>query len=1055
MGGGEGCRCFGRAVAAIMANTSDSLDTLNSNPNFDLKNVLEIFFGDDNEENSFINDNHAHKYFDHDTFSSKFSNNSIIFLSLNVCSLMSKHQNLSTAINDMLRKQVKIKVIAVQETWNVPYPELVNINGFKLFIKTRSNNRGGGIAFFVKDDITCKIKHNLSPFYEKEFECLTVEIVLNKKKLLLSNIYRSPTPTTNATLSEHTDSFINHLDVHLSNLSSLNTDSYVFMDSNINLLKINHSQSAALYLETIFANGFLQKIGKATRIQGNSFSLIDHILTKTEVNVEISGTIISDISDHFKNFVALPCQKSRVNTDNKPKRNFSQFNLRCFKEALGLCTWNSTLVNNDVNDSYNNFWSDFHTLFELHFPLIKVKFNRNVHKKNNFMTKGLLISRSTKNNLHKKAINNPNLYSEHYRIYRNIFNSLVRISKQKYIDENFRKHAKNPKRTWDLLKETTFGERSQINLSEIKVNGEPKTNPTDISEEFNNFFTSIGQSISNNVVPTTINPESYLNEYDPLKTKFNLGNTGQIHVMDIIKSFESKASPDIDGISLKLIKLVAYEISRPLSHIFNLSLKNGVFPENLKSSRTVPIFKCGDPKLCDNYRPISLVCTISKILEKMVHTNLINHLEINDLLYKHQYGFLKGKSTEQNLLHVVNFISNALNSGNFCIGIFLDLKKAFDVCSHSILLKKLKKLGVEGVALDWFTSYLSNRKQRVDINGHLSSEKSINISVLQGSILGPTLFLCYINDLFTVTNLATFLFADDTSCLAEHNNLPELINFVNVELQKISNWFRSNKMAVNISKTKFIIFRTKGKKIDISDTPVLFNNNDLNGHQDPNNIFKLERVFLDNINPEHQTYKLLGVHFDEYLNFDKHSSYICAKLARSLYCIKRVSNKLSKKSLLSLYYALIHPHLLYCINILSCTSKSNLLRIQKMQKKAIRIITKSKANEHTGPLFKSSKILPFEQLCLQAKLLFMHSIHYNYAPPSFSNTFPTNQVRNIEHNLRNQHEFILPGCRIELFKKFPLYTFPLAWNNLGDIGFQPNRTTFHFALKDYLLESIL
>ena len=671
------------------------------------------------------------------------------------------------------------------------------------------------------------------------------------------------------------------------------------------------------------------------------------------------------------------------------------------------------------------------------------------------MTKGLLISRSTKNNLHKKAINNPNLYSEYYRIYRNIFNSLVRISKQKYIDENFRKHAKNPKRTWDLLKETTFGERRQINLSEIKVNGEPKTNPKDISEEFNNFFTSIGQSISNNVVPTTINPESYLNEYDPLKTKFNLGNTGQIHVMDIIKSFESKASPDIDGISLKLIKLVAYEISRPLSHIFNLSLKNGVFPENLKSSRTVPIFKCGDPKLCDNYRPISLVCTISKILEKMVHTNLINHLEINDLLYKHQYGFLKGKSTEQNLLHVVNFISNALNSGNFCIGIFLDLKKAFDVCSHSILLKKLKKLGVEGVALDWFTSYLSNRKQRVDINGHLSSEKSINISVLQGSILGPTLFLCYINDLFTVTNLATFLFADDTSCLAEHNNLQELINFVNVELQKISNWFRSNKMAVNISKTKFIIFRTKGKKIDISDTPVLFNNNDLNGHQDPNNIFKLERVFLDNINPEHQTYKLLGVHFDEYLNFDKHSSYICAKLARSLYCIKRVSNKLSKKSLLSLYYALIHPHLLYCINILSCTSKYNLLSIQKMQKKAIRIITKSKANEHTGPLFKSCKILPFEQLCLQAKLLFMHSIHYNYAPPSFSNTFPTNQVRNIEHNLRNQHEFILPGCRIELFKKFPLYTFPLAWNNLGDIGFQPNRTTFHFALKDYLLESIL
>ena len=248
----------------------------------------------------------------------------------------------------------------------------------------------------------------------------------------------------------------------------------------------------------------------------------------------------------------------------------------------------------------------------------------------------------------------------------------------------------------------------------------------------------------------------------------------------------------------------------------------------------------------------------------MVHVSRTNHLDLNNLLYKHQYGFLRGRSTEQNLLHVVNFISNALNSGNYCIGVFLDLKKAFDVCSHSILLKKLKKLGIEGTALNWFTSYLSNRKQKVDINGHLSREKLINISVLQGSILGPTLFLCYINDLFTVTKLATFLFADDTSCLAENKNLPDLIKFINVELQKVANWFRSNKMAVNISKTKFIIFRTKGKKIDLTDSPVLFNNNDLNGHQDPKNIFPLERVFLEHENTEHQTYKLLGVHFDKY-----------------------------------------------------------------------------------------------------------------------------------------------------------------------------------------------
>ena len=190
-------------------------------------------------------------------------------------------------------------------------------------------------------------------------------------------------------------------------------------------------------------------------------------------------------------------------------------------------------------------------------------------------------------------------------------------------------------------------------------------------------------------------------------------------------------------------------------------------------------------------------------------------------------------------------------------------------------------------------------------------------------------------------------------------------------------------------------------------------------------FLNLNEFFSKTKIPEHQTYKLLGVHFDEYLNIDKHTSYVCAKLSRSLYCIKRASNKLSKKSLMSLYYALIHPHLLYCINILSCTSKSNLSHLQKIQKKAIRIVTKSKVNEQTGPLFKANNILPFDLLSLQAKLLFMHSIHYNYAPPSFTGVFPMNQLRNIDHNLRNQHEFIIPGCRIEWFKNSLFTLFPL------------------------------
>ena len=307
-------------------------------------------------------------------------------------------------------------------------------------------------------------------------------------------------------------------------------------------------------------------------------------------------------------------------------------------------------------------------------------------------------------------------------------------------------------------------------------------------------------------------PEEYLSDYPNDKPKLELESIQTSWIIDVVKSFDNKCSPDLDGLSLSFLKQIIHNIALPLTHVFNLSFRDGIFPDKLKESRIVPIFKNGNHKLCDNYRPISLVNTLSKVLEKIVANKLTNHLQLNNLLYKHQYGFMRGLSTEHNLMHVTNFISSALNDSEYCIGIFLDLRKAFDVCSHDILLKKLNRLGVEGKEYSWFKTYLANRKQKVDINGILSDESIINISVLQGTTLGPILFLCYINDIYTATTLATYLFADDTTCLAKNKNLNALIDYVNIELRKLSNWFDSNKMAINVSKTKYIIFRTKGKK---------------------------------------------------------------------------------------------------------------------------------------------------------------------------------------------------------------------------------------------------
>jgi hypothetical protein len=432
------------------------------------------------------------------------------------------------------------------------------------------------------------------------------------------------------------------------------------------------------------------------------------------------------------------------------------------------------------------------------------------------MTIGLLISRRRKIELHKKALRNHE-HTMYYRSYRNIYNAVLKQSKKLYIEENFKNYKGNPKKTWDFLKRTTFGEVTKQKISELKDNDKSITDNKTMANMFNNFFSTIGTKIVNDLPTVNKDPLSYIPDYDQSLPMFYFDIPGPVHICDVVKSFENKSSPDLDDLSLKFVKKIISEIS-----VFRISLETGVFPEKLKTSRVVPIFKSGDPQNCDNYRPITLVSTLSKILEKIVAIRLTNHLQLNNLIFENQFGFQRNMSTEHNLLKVVNFISSALNNGNHCIGIFLDLKKAFDVCSHDILLKKLLKYGLDGSHVKWFKSYLSNRIQKVDINGQLSDEKMLNISVLQGTILGPILFLIYINDLPFATKLCLFLFADDTSGLAEGKNLNDLILFVNAELKKLANW--CNKMAINISKTKYILFRTKGKKIS-NPPPVIFDNN--------------------------------------------------------------------------------------------------------------------------------------------------------------------------------------------------------------------------------------
>jgi hypothetical protein len=268
---------------------------------------------------------------------------------------------------------------------------------------------------------------------------------------------------------------------------------------------------------------------------------------------------------------------------------------------------------------------------------------------------------SNQRKLHKIASNTPTEYNlTKYKNYRNIYNSVIRASKKHYFKSYLKANEKNPKKTWETIKEAINSSKTTNKIYSILSNNVSLTNPTLIAEEFNNFFANIGESISNTINNTNLEPDDFIPP-NPNPPSLDLGLTSPATVSQTIRNFESKTSLDINGLSTKLLKYIASEISIPLSHIFNLSIRQGIFPDKFKISRTVSIFKSGNNDLCDNYRPISLLSNLSKILEKHIAIQLTNHLELNNLLYEHQYGFQRHKSTEHNLTHLTNYVYRALN----------------------------------------------------------------------------------------------------------------------------------------------------------------------------------------------------------------------------------------------------------------------------------------------------------------------------------------------------------------------------------------------------------
>ncbi len=434
-----------------------------------------------------------------------------------------------------------------------------------------------------------------------------------------------------------------------------------------------------------------------------------------------------------------------------------------------------------------------------------------------------------------------------------------------------------------------------------------------------------------------------------------------------IRNLNPKKSPGYDGLSVKVIRSVTDVILEPLSYIFNLTFISGNIPDNLKTALITPVFKANENNEFKNYRPISVLTCFSKLLEKLMYKRLIKFIEKNRMLTHHQYGFRENRSTELAIIELTSELTKAIDNGEFTIGIFLDLSKAFDTINHRILIQKLEHYDIRGVAQLWFQNYLTNRKQIVKYNQVRSKEMLIQTGVPQGSILGPILFLLYMNDIENCSKLLSFvLFADDTNIFYSNKCIKTINKIMQAEMNKVAEWLNVNKLSLNTNKTKFILFKSSNKKPKYN---VKIAINDKN----------IEQVKSTNF---------LGIIIDECLTWNNHIAKVAKKIIRASGIISKMRHFVNRNGIKLIYYALVYPYLIYGNLIWGNTYKTRIQKIMNIQKKIVRMMTFKLYMEHTEPIFKELNILDIFKINDYLTAMFMFRYHHlKNLPEEFDNFF--------------------------------------------------------------------
>ena len=992
-----------------MTNLYKTLFDLNDKSNHNQEDIaLEI-----------INDIHGHtdidnisQYYDIHAYNKLIpvNSNKLNILHINSRSLPKNIDNITAFLNAL---SVSPDILAITETWlNDTNKHLYQITGYNSYHLVRTTRGQGGVSIYISNNIQCEQLQELTILNES-LEMNTIKVTDNSCNYVICAIYRPHSK------HEAVEEFSNTLFAHLQKDVVKRSKTIIIGDLNINLLEHTTHTPTNGFLSTLQTLNFFPLISRPTRFPDSlnlgEPSLLDHIFTNINSNY-ISGIIHYPVSDHLPIFLNFPTSIKSHKLHKIEFRSITKVNKELFSMKLSAINWNSLLIN-DLNSNFEKFLEKIHEIYNESFP-IKVKFVSEKRLNNPWITQAIINSIRTKNNLYKDFKVGA-ITEEYYKLYRNTLNHNIKQAKQSYYLNIFSNFKNDTKKIWNTINQLTNKNRKTNDMNNIILKNKNLNNPLDIATAFNNFYTNIAPELDHSLPLTNTDPLSFLRGNFP--DSMVVLPVHPQDVIQVINSLKNKRS-NANEISASTIKDNKNQLAIPLSILFNQSINSGKFPQCLKHATVIPIHKKGPKDIVSNYRPISLLSIFSKIFEKLMKKSLLNFLESKYIIDPRQFGFRAGRNTFSALKTFTEEIYNSLDKQHSLLSIYIDFTKAFDTVKHDILLRKMQHYGIRGTVIDWFRDYLLDRSQSTKVRDCISPPLAVRYGVPQGSVLGPILFLLYINDISLIfNNFKTILFADDSTLYITHINPVSMIHIANCELHNLKQWCLSNRLTINLDKTFYMLFTNK-----TSDTlPPL--------------------VYDDIIIEKSHAHTLLGVTIDDKMSFKPHIANLMLKLTRVMSLLYRVRNIVPNNIMKVLYDAHVLPHFHYCIPIWCTTYPTHLLPLFRMQKRLIRIITNTDFYEHTQPLFKelhTLKIFDINKLeiavfmfkMINTENLTLRQPHHNY---------PT----------RTHQHLRVPLHNLTIFQHSLSYLGPKTWNALPDpIKSLPSLYSFKKQLRKYILD---